>query len=449
MEPSLRTILDELSDRVHHTASTIASKFHELPSSSQDQPLLERLPYDLLDSFNSILELFEQTSQERQTLSNELFQTYNILNTTFDTTLAVANCQTARHAIETLCDKISQSISTGYTLVIGPLSSHFDSPFHLVDPNDQSVTGIADLTPDPSLRAPAFKFVQDHAQDLLVLFKSNQDCLVKMIDYKGDADLDHDGRGNVMLVHLSGSHDELSQSALLFIRNDSQEPFVAVEMNLANSLCSMCSAVMGNIIFAEKLNRSFVQTIASLVRAMEAKDEYTCGHSNRVSDIACEIGRHMGFDHDRINQLQWAGLLHDIGKIGIHEDILCKPGRLTDDEYKIIKTHPDKSYKVLEPVEALKEILPAVRHHHEHFDGSGYPDKLAGDNIPLIARIIQVADIWDALTSTRSYRKAMPADKAISILEKEAGTTMDPNIVRQFIHMLDNHPEWLPVESPD
>ena len=191
----------------------------------------------------------------------------------------------------------------------------------------------------------------------------------------------------------------------------------------------------------EKINQSFLQTISSLALAMEAKDAYTSGHSTRVAQMAASLGRKLGLDQTQIQRLEWAGYLHDIGKIGIRDDILNKPGKLTEEEFEHIKTHPVLSYRVLQPVQALKCVLPAVKHHHEHYDGSGYPDGLTAEEIPLHARILKVADVWDALTTTRSYRQAMSKEQAIQILKQEVGKTMDPFITLKLLEIIKSESE--------
>ncbi len=192
---------------------------------------------------------------------------------------------------------------------------------------------------------------------------------------------------------------------------------------------------------SQKLETAYRQTISSLVRAMEAKDEYTSGHSERVAYYACKLGEFIQLDPLEMQLLQWAGRVHDIGKIGIPDAILLKKGKLTDWEFEQIKTHPLKGYKVLEPVDALEGILLAVKYHHEHYDGSGYPDRLQGEESPLLARIIQIADVWDALTTKRPYRDSMSNHEAKQIMIKEAGTTMDPRLVTAFLDSLDHSEE--------
>lgn len=160
--------------------------------------------------------------------------------------------------------------------------------------------------------------------------------------------------------------------------------------------------------------------IFALARAIEAKDTYTQGHTERVSQFALLIGHNMGLSAEDQNSLYKGGILHDIGKIAVPDAVLNKPGKLTDEEFNIIRSHPDRGEKICIPLNSIKSSLSIIRHHHERMDGSGYPDKLSGDKIPLTARIMAIVDIYDALTSNRSYRAALPQEKAISILENES-----------------------------
>jgi putative two-component system response regulator len=160
--------------------------------------------------------------------------------------------------------------------------------------------------------------------------------------------------------------------------------------------------------------------IFALARAIEAKDTYTQGHTERVSQFALLIGHNMGLSAEDQNSLFKGGILHDIGKIAVPDAILNKPGKLTDEEFNIIRSHPDRGEKICIPLNSIKSSLSIIRHHHERLDGSGYPDKLTGDKIPVTARIMAIVDIYDALTTNRSYRAALPQEKAISILENES-----------------------------
>jgi response regulator RpfG family c-di-GMP phosphodiesterase len=183
----------------------------------------------------------------------------------------------------------------------------------------------------------------------------------------------------------------------------------------------------------EELRRLFVGSIKALAQALEAKDEYTQGHSERVAEVSVGIARHLSLDEGEINDMWLAGLLHDIGKIGIQESVLNKPGKLTASEWELIQQHPVLAERILCPIDELTEVIKIVRHHHERYDGSGYPDGLSGSGIPLGARILSVADAYDALTSKRPYRDALSHEDAIAVFEESAGSQFDPVIVRAFL----------------
>jgi len=192
-----------------------------------------------------------------------------------------------------------------------------------------------------------------------------------------------------------------------------------------------------------ELRTAYVQTVGALAEAVDAKDAYTRGHSERVGVYASKIAREMGFTKEFIERVYIAGLLHDVGKIGIRDAVITKPDQLTASEYDEIKEHPSIGAKILEPVDFLADIAPCVRHHHEWFDGStrGYPDQLRGDAIPLPSRIILVADTVEAMTSDRPYRKALPIDRVVSELDKYAGSQFDPACVEAFLRLLDREGE--------
>lgn len=189
-----------------------------------------------------------------------------------------------------------------------------------------------------------------------------------------------------------------------------------------------------------ELRTAYIQTIRALAEAIDAKDAYTRGHSERVAVYASRLGRQMGLRTDLIERIYFAGLLHDVGKIGIPDAIITKPDRLTPEEYEEIKKHPEIGAKILEPVEFLHSIVPCVRHHHEWYDGcsAGYPDRLAGDQIPLPSRVIVVADTVEAMTSDRPYRKALSIDIVVDELRKYSGTQFDPVVVDAFLRLLED-----------
>lgn len=175
----------------------------------------------------------------------------------------------------------------------------------------------------------------------------------------------------------------------------------------------------------------------SLVRALEAKDVYTRGHSERVAQYGAALAKKLGVDEKEIEVLRKGALLHDIGKIGVKEDVLLKPGRLTPEEMEHIKIHPSVGFEICKPLKSLTPCLCVIRNHHERFDGEGYPDHFCGKDIPLLAKIISVVDGYDAMTTDRPYRKKMTAEEALKIFEKEKKSGQwDPIIVEAFIALI-------------
>ncbi len=186
----------------------------------------------------------------------------------------------------------------------------------------------------------------------------------------------------------------------------------------------------------ESLEQGYLETIVALANSIDSKDAYTRGHSQRVGDVAVEIARELNLPERQLKQLQYGGILHDIGKIGIVESILCKQSRLTDAEMAIMREHPAIGDSIIGPVSFLAGVRACVRSHHERWDGSGYPDKLKGEEIPMLARIVACADTFDACTSTRPYQKAMPLEQAMQILDKLSGAQLDPQVVEALRRVL-------------
>jgi len=190
--------------------------------------------------------------------------------------------------------------------------------------------------------------------------------------------------------------------------------------------------------------RGMHQVLGVLLKALESKDPYLTGHSQRVSDTAVRLGAALGLDRNELEFLGYAALMHDVGKIGIPESILAKDGPLDDGEFEQIKLHPIFSRDILSPVTYLRPSLPAVLHHHERWDGGGYPSGLEGEAIPLEARVIAVVDAYDAMTSERSYRCAIEPGEARRRIESGAGSQFDPEVAQGF---LDRHREILESDS--
>ncbi|MBM4407326.1 MAG: HD-GYP domain-containing protein [Chloroflexi bacterium] len=183
-----------------------------------------------------------------------------------------------------------------------------------------------------------------------------------------------------------------------------------------------------------EMREMFTQTISSLAQAVDKRDKYTSGHSLRVKEIAVDIGREMRVGDQELEALEWGGLLHDVGKIGVADAVLLKQERLTREERMLMNAHPVLGAEIIAPVTKLAPELPIIRHHHEWYNGSGYPDRLIGDEIPKLARVLHVADAFEAMTAARPYRmKPLTAEQALGELRKFAGIQFDPAVVDAFV----------------
>jgi HD-GYP domain-containing protein (c-di-GMP phosphodiesterase class II)/putative methionine-R-sulfoxide reductase with GAF domain len=188
----------------------------------------------------------------------------------------------------------------------------------------------------------------------------------------------------------------------------------------------------------ESLERTFLSTVAALANALEAKDEYTSTHARWITDMSLLVGKELELDRDALKRLELGALFHDIGKIGIPSEILQKPGPLTDDEFEIVKEHPELGEKILAPIDRLADVRPIVRACHERWDGLGYPDGKAGDTIPVESRIVLVCDAFHAMVTDRPYRLRLPAEEAVRRLRESAGTQFDPAAVEAFVRLFES-----------
>ena len=192
----------------------------------------------------------------------------------------------------------------------------------------------------------------------------------------------------------------------------------------------------------EKVERLSQQVILTLAKTIDAKDKYTKGHSERVADYSRAIAKRMNLSEQEQQEIYWMGLLHDVGKIGIPDTIINKSGKLTDEEFHIIQKHPVIGVDILSTISEIPDISSGARSHHERYDGGGYPDKTAGENIPLVARIIGVADAYDAMTSKRSYREVLPQEVVRAEIVKGKGTQFDPRCAEIMLEMIDEDKEY-------
>lgn len=254
---------------------------------------------------------------------------------------------------------------------------------------------------------------------------------------------------NVPVIFLTGDEDVrtetegLNKGASDFIRKPFASEVLLTRVRNTIELNRLHSDMAREIkVKTEKLSGAYLQIVSALAASVDAKDRYTHGHSSRVAAYSREIAKRAGMSEAEQDTIYMMGLLHDVGKIGIQDAIINKAGRLTDEEFAQIKTHPEVGSQILKKIEDLPELMTGARWHHERFDGNGYPDGLAGEDIPETARIIAVADAYDAMTSNRSYRTVMPQEKVRAEVERCRGSQFDPFFADIMLSMIDEDDEY-------
>lgn len=231
-------------------------------------------------------------------------------------------------------------------------------------------------------------------------------------------------------------YKNLNQGCVLVLNKISEQPFVQDDATLLEHVASQIAIASENSRLAKDAERSYVETIAALAVAVEERDSYTSGHLERVADLCVRMAETLKMDAKTMQILRDAAFLHDVGKIAIEDNVLLKPGKLTPAERKNMMTHAEKGEKIIAPLRTFKDLREIVRHHQEWYDGSGYPDGIKGDQISASARILAIADVYDALTTTRPYRKAFSQEEALKIMRGESGTHFDPQLLNTFFEVV-------------
>ena len=240
--------------------------------------------------------------------------------------------------------------------------------------------------------------------------------------------------GSIISIPLKTKKHHIG--VLTIFNSKEHEEFTGENLHLISIFANFASTSLENLRLYDEIEKSYFETVSALVGALDASDTYTKGHSDRVMMYSQAIAEELEIPAEKIKMIKFGALLHDIGKIGISEDIIQKPGKLTEEEYHTIMEHPIIGGKILEGIGFLKDARQIVMFHHERLDGSGYPHGLKGKDIPLGVRILQVADVYDALSSKRPYREALSAKESIDIISKDTGTHFDSRVIEAFIKYL-------------
>lgn len=365
---------------------------------------------------------FEELAGSFNTMASRLGRQFNTLATIAEIDRAILSALDTRKIVEVIltrmpdvlpCDAISVSLLDSHGTNMAQTHLRGGSP------EDEAVIEATALTPQEVQR------LHDSPESLLIRLDSDPARYLGPLARRGITSslvlpifLQEKLTGLIALGHLD--RPELNQE----------------DLAQARQLADQVAVALSNARLIEELDRLNWGTLSALARAIDAKSSWTAGHSERVTQLALRIGRKLGLGPKEREVLHRGGLLHDIGKIGIPAVILDKAGRLTEQEASIMREHPRKGARILEPIPAYAEVIPIVLQHHEWFDGTGYPDGLAGEAISLGGRIFAVADVYDALTSDRPYRAGLDPERAIESIKQGSGRQFDPRVVEAFLEVM-------------
>lgn len=241
--------------------------------------------------------------------------------------------------------------------------------------------------------------------------------------------------GKTVLVQPVADHGDVIGLLLAGDKHGPDPTASNIDIKLLGATATHMAIFLENAALYHDLNAMFLGTLEALTASIDAKDRYTCGHSRRVAHLTQALARAIGIDEQTVARCHIAGLVHDVGKIGVPETVLLKPGKLNDEEFAWIRKHPEIGHRILKDIPQLNDILPGVLYHHERWDGRGYPDGLSGEAIPLVARLIGLADSFDAMSSTRTYRSALSRPQVLAEIDKCAGSQFDPTLAAAFLKL--------------
>ncbi len=380
-----------------HTAATLAAQGRLLPGMLRDQVRLEGM------------------EREQDSLSNQLANSYEELSLIYQISSGMKVNRRAPDFFRQACVEVLE--------VMGVRAMGFGLKDELL----QQAAG-PELCGDHALSPEQVECLAD---DLMAAL-ANHDGALLVHDLAADARFGWlAGHARQLLAVPLQRQEQLL--GCLFALDKGAGEFDSVDSKLLNSIANESAIYLENARLFEDVHGLMMGLLHSLTSAVDAKDAYTCGHSERVALISRHLAQASGLGDRDVEQIYMAGLLHDVGKIGVPEAVLQKAGRLTPEEFEQIKRHPAIGARILQDVKQIQGIIPGVLHHHERYDGKGYPSGLSGEAIPLMGRIICLADCFDAMTSSRTYRKGLPLEVAMAEIRRCAGTQFDPRLAEVFL----------------
>ncbi len=368
-----------------------------------------------------------------ESVGQQLADSYEEISLLYSITQSMTVVQQPRRFVTIVCEELLGTLPYSWVAVL------------LADDRDRlkKLAGLFTVSGEPNQPVEALRPL---VQDLLSLAQPETPLVL------GPAINDEHARfadlGESVLAHPISRDGRVIGLLVAGEKQGADRDVSSVDMKLLGATATHMAIFLENAALYDDLNAMFLGTLDALTASIDAKDQYTSGHSRRVAHLTQELAKAIGLPDHTISRMQITGLIHDVGKIGVPETVLCKPGKLTEEEFDSMRKHPEIGYRILKDIPQLKDILPGVLYHHERWDGKGYPDGLAGTDIPWLARILCVADTYDAMRSDRPYRTGLGPDETLEEIAMCSGSQFDPDAVRAFVDgqvMVEKEPP--PLES--
>jgi putative nucleotidyltransferase with HDIG domain len=367
------------------------------------------------EDIKEIKELKEYTNN-LEVINEGLRQSFEELTTLYRLVEIIAEAKTLERVLNSLLDLVSEIISCQGAMLF------------LVDEK----TGEVDIALKRNISRKIEQKVNLQNKQKVIEWTLKKGKTIAMPDIEEDPS--DSEKVTFVLVPLI-AHDK--PVGLIDIITDTPEGDITTkDLSLLTILAKQAALSIENVKLYESMKRDQISIIRALSSTVDAKDHFTLGHSQKVSEYSLKIAEAMGLPERDVENIKYAALLHDIGKIAIPDDIIKKPTKLTPEEFEKVRKHPVIGAMIIKEIESLAPMVPIILHHHERYDGKGYPDGIKGDAIPLGARIVHVTDAYDTMVSARAYRDMIPQELAVSELRKNAGTQFDPAVVEAFITIL-------------
>jgi HD-GYP domain-containing protein (c-di-GMP phosphodiesterase class II)/HAMP domain-containing protein len=366
---------------------------------------------------------FEELGAHFNEMAGRLKRQFNALDTKAEIDRAILSSLEPRLIIETVIGRMKDWFACdSVSIALMDCEKSHTARAYL---NSQKLPSYKIIEKFITFRSQDLKLLHDHPKHLVV--DTDRSAMAYL------SNLDTSGIKSFLILPIF--LDDIFK-AVIAIGRDQAEAYSEEDITQARQTADQVAVALSNANLIQELDKLNLGTLKALARAVDAKSSWTAGHSERVTDMALKIGAALKLAPKELDNLRRGSLLHDIGKIGVPVSLLDKPGKFDDDEYETVKTHPRTGARILEPIASYKTIIPIVLQHHERYDGKGYPDGLSGDAIDFSARIVAVADVFDALKSDRPYRKGWPLERIIDLITQEAGRQFDPKVVDAFLSII-------------